>query len=50
MARVVENLKAKKGGLEANQARMTAEAKASAEAEIQRLTKDKGDGTMYASR
>jgi hypothetical protein len=44
VARVVEDLKTKKAWFEANQARMTAEAIAKAEAEIQRLTKGKGDG------
>ena len=42
--RVVEDLKTKKAWFEANQARVTAEAVAKAEAEIQRLTKGKGDG------
>ena len=42
--RVVEDLKTKKAWFEANQARTTAEAIAKAEAEIQRLTKGKGDG------
>ena len=42
--RVVEDLKTKKAWFEANQARVTAEAIAKAEAEIQRLTKGKGDG------
>jgi hypothetical protein len=41
--RVVEDLKTKKAWFEANQARVTAEAIAKAEAEIQRLTKGKGD-------
>ncbi|SRR6266478_1241843 len=41
--RVVEDLKTKKAWFEANQARVTAEAIAKVEAEIQRLTKDKGD-------
>jgi len=41
MARVVEDLKTKKAWFEANQACMTAEAMAKAEAEIQRLTKGK---------
>jgi uncharacterized coiled-coil DUF342 family protein len=41
--RVVEDLKTKKAWYEANQARETAEAIAKAEAEIQRLTKGKGD-------
>jgi hypothetical protein len=50
MARVVEDLITKKAWFEANQARMTAEAMAKAEAEIQRLTKGKGDGIMHASR
>ena len=50
MARVVEDLITKKTWFEANQARMTAEAMAKAEAEIQRLMKGKGDGTMHASR
>ena len=43
--RVVEDLKTKKAWYEANQARVTAEAIAKAEAEIQRLTKGKGDGS-----
>ena len=44
--RVVEDLKTKKAWFEANQVRVTAEAVAKAEAEIQRLTKKgKGDGT-----
>jgi len=42
--RVVEDLKTKKAWFEANQARVTAEAVAKAEADIQRLTKGKGDG------
>jgi hypothetical protein len=42
--RVVEDLKTKKAWFEANQARVTADAIAKAEAEIQRLTKGKGDG------
>ena len=41
--RVVEDLKTKKAWFEANQARVTAEAIAKAEAEIQRLRKGKGD-------
>ncbi|KAI0303240.1 hypothetical protein BC826DRAFT_984211 [Russula brevipes] len=41
--RVVEDLKTKKAWFEANQTRTTAEAIAKAEAEIQRLTKGKGD-------
>jgi hypothetical protein len=41
--RLVEDLKTKKAWFEANQARVTAEAIAKAEAEIQRLTKGKGD-------
>jgi hypothetical protein len=41
--RVVEDLKTKKAWFEANQTRSTAEAIAKAEAEIQRLTKGKGD-------
>jgi hypothetical protein len=44
VSRVVEDLKMKKAWFEANQVRMTAEAIAKAEAEIQRLTKGKGDG------
>jgi hypothetical protein len=44
VSRVVEDLKTKKAWFEANQARVTAEAIAKAEAEIQRLTKGKGDG------
>jgi hypothetical protein len=43
--RVVEDLKTKKAWFEANQARVTTEAVAKAEAEIQRLMKGKGDGT-----
>ncbi|KAH8999278.1 hypothetical protein EDB92DRAFT_2006750 [Lactarius akahatsu] len=41
--RVVEDLKTKKAWFEANQARVTSEAIAKAEAEIERLTKGKGD-------
>ena len=41
--RVVEDLKTKKAWFEANQARVTSEAIAKAEAEIQRLTLGKGD-------
>jgi hypothetical protein len=41
--RVVEDLKTKKAWFEANQARVTAESIAKAEAEIQRLMKGKGD-------
>ena len=41
--RVVEDLKTKKAWFEANQARVTAEAIAKAEAEIERLTRGKGD-------
>jgi uncharacterized coiled-coil DUF342 family protein len=41
--RVVEDLKTKKAWYEANQARVTAEAVAKAEAEIERLTRGKGD-------
>ena len=44
--RVIEDLKTKKAWFEANQARMTAEAMARAEAEIQRLMKGKGDEAM----
>ena len=43
VARVVEDLKTKKAWYEANQARVTAEAIAKAEAEIERLTRGKGD-------
>jgi hypothetical protein len=47
--RVVEDLKTKKAWFEANQARVTAEAIAKAEAEIQRLTLGKGDSAASAS-
>ncbi len=44
--RVVEDLKTKKAWFEANQARVTTEAIAKAEAEIQRLMKGKGDSAV----
>ena len=43
VARVVEDLKTKKAWFEANQVRVTAEAIAKAEAEIERLMRGKGD-------
>jgi hypothetical protein len=49
VARVVEDLKTKMAWYEANQARVTAEAIAKAEAEIQRLTLGKGDSVVAAS-
>ena len=48
--RVVEDLKTKKAWFEANQARVTAEAIAKAEAEIERLTRGKGDSLDKSSK
>jgi len=48
--RVVEDLKTKKAWFEANQAHVTAEAIAKAEAEIQRLTKGKGSNDDWPDK